>query len=190
MLELMCITNDIEVAKILDENGVERIWVDLETMGKEERQKGYDSVKSQHTIQDIKNIKPVLRNAKLQVRINPIHKNSKHEIDEVINSGADIIMLPYYKTIKEVEEFSNIVKGRTKTVLLLETKEAHECLEETLKVAGIDEIHIGLNDLHLSYGKTFMFEVLSDGTVEDICKKIQKGKSLSLVAEELEEEEK
>lgn len=173
MLELMYITNNVDVAKIVEESGVERVWVDLETLGKEERQKGYDSVKSHHSINDIAAIKTVLKKAKLQVRINPINLNSKQEIDEVIANGADIIMLPYYKTVKEVEKFSEFVDGRVKTVLLLETKEAHECLDQTLLTPGIDEVHIGLNDLHLSYGKNFMFELLTDGTVESICKKIK-----------------
>ena len=173
MLELMYITNNVDVAEIVEESGVDRVWVDLETLGKEERQKGYDSVKSHHSINDIAAIKAVLKKAKLQVRINPINLNSKKEIDKVIANGADIIMLPYYKTVEEVEKFSQFVAGRAKTVLLLETKEANECLDKTLLVPGIDEIHIGLNDLHLSYGKTFMFELLTDGTVETICKKIK-----------------
>ena len=55
----------------------------------------------------------------------------------------------------------------------LETKEAAECLDEVLANGGMDEIHIGLNDLHLSYGMTFMFELLADGTVERLTKKIK-----------------
>ncbi|MCM1257601.1 MAG: HpcH/HpaI aldolase/citrate lyase family protein [Roseburia sp.] len=172
MLELMYITNNPEVAKIVDEAGVERVWIDLETLGKEKRQKGYDTVKSHHCLNDIKVIKPLLKRAELQVRINPINNKSKEEIERVIEYGADIIMLPYYKTVDEVQLFSEFVSGRTKTVLLLETREAHKCLDETLMVPGIDEIHIGLNDLHLSYGRRFMFELLAEGMVESICKKI------------------
>ena len=55
----------------------------------------------------------------------------------------------------------------------METKEAAECLDEVLANGGMDEIHIGLNDLHLSYGMTFMFELLADGTVERLTKKIK-----------------
>lgn len=173
MLELMYITNNVAVAKIAEDAGVERVWIDLETLGKEERQKDCDSVKSHHSISDISAIKSVLNKAKLQVRINPINKESKEEIDAVIANGTDIIMLPYYKSVEEVKKFSCLVAQRAKTVLLLETKDAYECLDETLLVPGIDEIYIGLNDLHLSYRKTFMFELLADGTVESICKKIQ-----------------
>ncbi len=38
-LTLMYITNQLDVALIAEKYGVERIWVDLETLGKAERQK-------------------------------------------------------------------------------------------------------------------------------------------------------
>jgi 2-keto-3-deoxy-L-rhamnonate aldolase RhmA len=107
------------------------------------------------------------------VRVNPLDDESEDEINKVIDAGADYIMLPMFKTKAEVEKFVSLVNGRAKTMLLLETKEAKECLEEYVSVPGIDEIHIGLNDLHLSYGLDFMFELLSDGTVEKIARKIK-----------------
>jgi hypothetical protein len=56
---------------------------------------------------------------------------------------------------------------------LVETAEAAANIEEICKVQGVDEIHIGLNDLHLAYGQKFMFQLLADGTVEKLCKTIQ-----------------
>lgn len=38
-LKLMYITNRVDVALVAEKYGVDRIWVDLETLGKEERQK-------------------------------------------------------------------------------------------------------------------------------------------------------
>lgn len=172
-LTLMYITNDSEVALIAEKNGVDRIWIDLETLGKEERQNGMNTVKSKHKVEDIKVIKPLLSKADMMVRINPWNDNSKEEIDSVIDAGADFIMLPMWKTKEEVDYFVQHVRGRVKTNLLLETKEAVECLDEVLEIDGIDEIHIGLNDLHLSYGLTFMFELLSNGLVEKLCNKIK-----------------
>lgn len=176
ILELMYITNNINIAKIADNAGVNRVWIDLEKLGKAERQKG-DTVKSNHQISDISKIKPILKNSSLLVRINPINSNTRLEIDRVIENGADIIMLPFYKTTDEVKIFLSLVNGRVKTCLLLETKEAHKCLLDTMELSGIDEFHVGLNDLHLSYNKQFMFELLIDGTVEDIVSKI-KGKNI------------
>lgn len=84
-----------------------------------------------------------------------------------------MVMLPYWKTLGEVQAFLRAVGGRCRTTLLLETKEAVECADEVLSLGGFDEIHIGLNDLHLSYGQDFMFEPLANGTVEMLCAKFK-----------------
>lgn len=172
-LTLMYITNNPVVAQIAQKYGVERIWIDLETLGKEERQKGLNTVKSKHCINDIRVIKPLLTTSEMLVRVNPWNENSKSEINEVIAAGADMIMLPMWKSTSDVQNFIDAVAGRAQTTLLLETKEGVECLDEVLTIKGIDEMHIGLNDLHLAYGMTFMFELLADGTVEKICNKIK-----------------
>lgn len=169
-ITLMYITNNEQIAQIAQEAGVDRIWVDLETKGKEERQAGMNTVKSNHTIDDIKKLRPIVTTSELMVRINPLDDESKSEIDQVIEAGADYIMLPMFRSKSEVEKFLALVDGRAKTILLLETAEAAENLESYVDLMGIDEIHIGLNDLHLSYGKTFMFELLCDGTVERLSK--------------------
>lgn len=170
-LKLMYITNNTDVALIAQKYGVDRIWIDLETIGKEERQKGIDAVKSHHTVDDIRKIKPLLTSSEMLVRVNHWYNGSVDEINAVINAGADMIMFPYWKTVAEVQHFIDTVDGRCKTTLLLETKEAVEIVDEILKLTGIDEIHIGLNDLHLSYGLNFMFELLTNGMVEMLCKK-------------------
>ena len=46
-------------------------------------------------------------------------------------------------------------------------------IDSILAVQGIDYVHIGLNDLHLGYGMKFMFELLTDGTVEKLCNKLK-----------------
>lgn len=180
MLKLMYITNQPEIAQIAESAGVDRIFVDMEFIGKDARQKGLDTVKSHHTAQDAANIKQAIGKAELLVRINPIHDaltdyaSSEEEIDAVIKVGADILMLPFFKTAEEVRTFVRLVGGRARTMLLLETPEAAEHVDEILAVPGIDEIHIGLNDLSLGYGMKFMFELLADGTVERLCFKFRR----------------
>ena len=172
-LTLMYITNELDIAKIAENAGVDRIFIDLETIGKEERQHNRDTVKSTHKIDDIGNVKSVLTKSELLVRINKIYAGSKKEINEVIEQGADVVMLPYFKTQDEVKAFLNITAGRVKTNLLVETPEAVKLLGDILRLEGIDEIHIGINDLHLGYHRKFMFELLADGTVEEICSKLK-----------------
>ncbi len=169
-ITLMYITNRVDVAQIAQEAGVDRIWIDLEVKGKEERQKGMNTVKSQHTIEDIKKIKPILSTSQLMVRVNPMDVESEDEINQVIDAGAEYVMLPMFKKKEEVEQFLNFVDGRARTILLVETAEAAEGIETYIDLPGIDEVHIGLNDLHLAYKKDFMFELMADGTVDKITK--------------------
>ena len=172
-MELMYITNNEQIALYAQSVGVDRIFIDLESIGKKERQGHLDTVISEHNIEDISIIKKILDSSKLLVRVNPVNQNSKQEIKEVIDRGADIVMLPMFKTQCEVENFVSYVNKNAKTSLLLETSQALTRIDEILEVEGIDEIHIGLNDLHLSMQLDFMFELLSGGIVDYLATKIK-----------------
>ncbi len=175
------ITNRQEIAAIAQRAGVDRICVDMEYIGKAQRQNGMNSAQNRHSFEDVASIRRVTDRSALLVRVNPIHDaqedgypGSEEEIDRVIASGADIVMLPYYKTEAEVSRFLEAVNGRAKTMLLLETAEAVELIDAPCVTDAADEIHIGLNDLSLSYHQRFLFEPLSDGTVERICEKLRR----------------
>lgn len=178
-LKLMYITNRPEIANIAESAGVDRIFVDMEFIGKADRQGGMDTVQNHHTIEDVHIIKQSIVSAGLMVRVNPVHQDmagycsSKEEIDAAIDAGADILMLPYFKTVDEVKMFIEWVGGRAKTLPLVETPEAVAVIDEILELQGLDEIFIGLNDLSIGYGKKFMFELLADGTVEKLCLKFK-----------------
>ena len=179
MLKLMYITNRPEIAEIAENAGVERIFIDMEYIGKAVRQGGMDTVQCHHTIEDIQTIKNVLTKSQIVARCNPVHDatdeycSSKDEITAAIEAGADILMLPYFKTANEVKEFVRLVDGRAKTLPLVETPEAVACIDDILNIDGIDEIFVGLNDLSLGYGRKFMFQLLIDGTVEKLCDKFK-----------------
>lgn len=178
-LKLMYITNNPEVAQIAESAGVDRIFIDMEYIGKSARQGGMDTVQNHHTIEDIKIIKERVSTASVLCRVNPIHEatdtycSSKEEIDGAIAAGADILMLPYFKTLQEVEKFIKMVDGRAKTMPLVETPEAVKVIDDILKLHGIDEIFIGLNDLSLGYKKKFMFELLYNDVVDELCLKFK-----------------
>lgn len=179
-LKLMYITNRPDIAQIAETAGVDRIFLDMEYIGKTARQGGMDTVQSHQTLEDVKKVAEAIMSAELLVRVNPIHEETKdylsseEEINGAIENGAKVLMLPYFKTVKEVERFIEIVDGRAKVMPLLETPEAVDAVDDILKLDGLDEIFVGLNDLSLGYGKKFMFELLSDGTVEDLCYKFRK----------------
>ena len=150
----MYITNRPEIARIAEDAGVDWIFVDMEFIGKDLRQKGLDTVQNHHTVEDVANIKKAVTKAKVLVRVNPIHDaidgyfSSEDEINATIEAGADIVMLPFFKTVDEVRKFINYVNGKAKTCLLVETPEAALLIDEILELPGIDMIHLGLNDLH------------------------------------------
>lgn len=179
-IKLMYITNRPEIASIAEKAGVDRIFIDMEYIGKHLRQGGMDTVQSRHTLKDIQNIRNTLQQAELLVRCNPIHDktadhgDSREEIEGILENGAQVVMLPYFKTASEVETFVRLVDGRAKTLPLVETREAAENIGEILQVDGIDEIYIGLNDMSLAYGYKFMFQPLANGTVDRLADEIRK----------------
>lgn len=175
MIKLMYITNQSAYAIAATSAGVDRIFVDLEYMGKEQRQGGMDTVKSYHTVQDVRTVRAVLKApAQLLVRVNPLHAGSAAEIDAVIEAGADIVMLPMWTDADQVREFVALVGGRARTMPLLETAQAADALDRVLEIEGVDEIYIGLNDLHLSKKQPFIFCPLADGTVAGLADKLRR----------------
>lgn len=169
----MYITNNPQVAKIAADAGVDRLFVDMEVLGKAERQGGMNTVQSHHDPDDI----AVLRDAvgpgvEIMARTDPMNEGLADQIEASIRNGADVIMLPMWKTADDLRCLVDMVAGRALTMPLLETPDAVDHLDEALTVPGIDQLHIGLNDLHLGYHRRFMFELLADGTVERLCRRI------------------
>ena len=167
-LKKIFFSGDVQEALFAESSGVERIMIDLEVLGKEERQGDLDTRKTKLNPNAIKPMSEALSRSKLMVRVNPINKNSLNEIDFAIMNGAEFIMLPMFESSNEVKKFISYVGGRAKTSLLLETKNAFNKIDKILQLKKIDEVHIGLNDLHLQMGSKFMFDLLADGTVKKI----------------------
>ena len=172
MMNLMLLTGDPEYARRAQDCGIDRIFVDLEYINKTERQRGRNTYITQYTLDSIAPVRSVLKKSKLLVRVNPIHSNSKMEIDRAIEEGADMLMLPMAYDAHDVETFISMVDGRAYTIPMIETSQAMVHLDDILAVKGIDELFIGLNDLHISLGLSFMFEPLSGGIVEYMGNKI------------------
>ncbi|CAN7187324.1 aldolase/citrate lyase family protein [Rhizobacter sp. LjRoot28] len=168
-MKFLMITNDPAVAQFAVARGVDRIFVDLEFLGKETRQGHLDTVISRHAPEDIERVRPVVPVGRLLVRVNPMHDGSQAEIDDAISRGADIVMLPMFRAPAEVAAFVSAVGGRARTCLLIETISAVESAPQWSLLPGIDEVHVGLNDLHLELQQRFMFQPLADGAVDPLA---------------------
>lgn len=169
MLELLQITNDAAFARRCDALEGFRLFVDLERLGKQERQAGRDTFISKHEVADIARVRAVLRRSRLMVRVNPLHAGSAAELDAVLAQGPDCVMLPMFATAGELQAFARLLAGRAPLVALLETAGALRSLDEWIATPGLQEVFVGLNDLHLSLGQRFMFEPLADGSVEGVA---------------------
>ncbi len=167
----MILAADPESAVQAQHAGVDRIFYDLEYIGKAERQHGRNTVKSNNRLDDIPKVRSVVTTSELLVRTNPIHAYSKDEIETAIKYGADILMLPMVIDHHDVEQYVEMVQGRAKVCIMIETAAAFARLDKIIAVPGVDEIFVGLNDLHISMGLTFMFELLSGGLVEYVADK-------------------
>ena len=173
-MKLMLVTSDHDNILEAQKAGIDRIFFDLEYINKTERQRGRNTLILHNDIEEIPHIRKLITKSELLVRVNAMYPNSKKEIDKAINYGADIIMLPMVVDAEDVRLLVKYVGGRAKVMPMIETAQALARIDDILAVEGIDEIYIGLNDLHISMGLTFMFELLSGGLVEYAANKIRK----------------
>lgn len=170
MIDLIQITHDPDFARRCDALDGMRLWVDLERNGKAERQAGRNTFISTHTLEDVGRVKAVLRHSRLMVRVNPLNPDTDTEVNAVLAQGADLLMLPMFTEAWELQAFCAIVAGRAPVVALLETAGAFESLPEWIGTPGLEEVYVGLNDLHLSMGLHFMFEPLALGLVDTVAR--------------------
>lgn len=167
-IQLMLITADTQVATYAEACGIDRIFLDMETLGKQDRQKNQNLPQHMHNFDDIQKLKKSLKSAEVMIRINPPHKNTKEEVERAIDAGADCIMLPYFMDAQQANDFIGFVNRRTKTNLLLETATAVARANSILSLP-CDEVHIGLNDLRLTFQLQFLYETLAGGLVDFLC---------------------
>ncbi|MCC5879128.1 MAG: aldolase [Idiomarina sp.] len=168
LIEFMLITANPEIAKYAETNNVSRIFIDQETLGKQERQGHLNTHRASHTAEDIKNVAAVLTSAELMVRVNPLNPNSRTEIETAIECGCQRLMLPMFTCKSDVAKFLDFVGRRVPVSFLAETPQALVRLEDWLPLLkpGYDEVHIGLNDLSLGLGVRFLFEPLAARMIE------------------------
>ena len=169
MLDLIQITNDPAFARRCDALDGMRLFVDLERLGKAQRQAGRNSFISTHQVEDVGRIKAQLRRSRLMVRVNPLNPGTRYEVEAVLAQGADMLMLPMFESAGQLREFLALVGGRVPVSALLENARALATVEEWIAAPGLSEVFVGLNDLHLSLGRRFMFEPLAEGMVDSVA---------------------
>jgi hypothetical protein len=158
----ICLTNDPDLAAAADNAGIERVGLDIERLGKSERQGHLPHLRiSQHRLQELPRLRAILHRARLFLRCNHLHDGSAEEIEQALDAGVDDLMLPYFHSPTDVETFVGLVRGRAHVLLLLETPAAVTRIQEIVAVPGVDEVIVGLNDLKEAFQLSHPFELLT-----------------------------
>lgn len=168
----MLITGDPEVARYAVDCGVGRIFVDMEQLGKAERQPG-DTVKNSCTLADVDRVRKAVPDAQVLTRLDPWGDHSPGQIQGAIDAGTDLIMLPMFRTLAEIQSCANAIGGQARFMPLAEVPEALGIASEVALERGVDEVYLGLNDLRIARGGAFLFEPLADGEVDAFAAQVR-----------------
>jgi hypothetical protein len=166
-------TDDPELAGAADMAGVDRVGLDLERLGKHERQGALPHLRiSDHRVEQLPPVRARLKQAQAFVRLNPLNPESACEIERALDAGAEVLMLPYFRSAAEVETFVGLVRGRAFVSLLLETAAAADDVAAITRVDGVGEIIVGLNDLSLDLGFSNQFTLLVSPVLERVAQQV------------------
>jgi len=146
---LWLISGDSALARMAPQVGIGRILVDLERLGKAERQRHRSLFLSDHDWRDIEALRTALPAGSLFVRLDPLHEYSAIQVDKAMAMGVDGVMLPYFRDAQTVFRFVDLVAGRATLTPLVETVGAVRDLPALLASGAVNEFHVGLNDLAL-----------------------------------------
>lgn len=167
-MKLFLFTTDLVMARQAEIAGIDSIIVDWENKGKAERQHGCNLEINADTPADVRTLARSL-SIPVSVRVNSLGSYSADEVDCALNNGAKLIILPMARSAAEVRQFLSIVNRRAETMIQIETPELADQAEELNKLDW-DYVYIGLNDLMVARGGSFIWEAVLDGTVETVCR--------------------
>jgi hypothetical protein len=163
-------TSDAELARRADAAGVNRVGLDLETLGKRHRQPArLGTWITSHRLDQLDSLRAALTRATLFARTNPLHAGLGYEIEQLLDAGVGVLMFPNFEDAAEVESVLRLVRGRAHVVPLVERLSAARQIERIVSLSEIQEIHVGLNDLSFDLGLQNRLEVLVSPTLAGIA---------------------
>jgi len=175
MLKLILITNDLEISNYAYDSGVDYIMIDLEVLGKVDRQKNFNMLQSYHSLNDIEKFRKKFPNQKLIVRSNSPKYIDPTEIKSILSFEPDMLMVPFFDKYSEIKGIiEEISTTNTKIFPLFETSSSLFKLHDFVDTGKIEHYYIGLNDLRLTIGYDFLFEAVSNDLIDYAAQIISK----------------
>ena len=171
-IELILFEHDACHIPALRDAGITSFLVDLEVMGKDLRQLGFDTDISPGNLDALRAMSPIPDIARW-CRLNSYGKWSAREVEHAIEAGADVLILPMVRDPRTIETFLKLLGGRTASCVMLETRQALSLAGE-LDGLGVDHAYFGLNDYRIDSGNASLFQPLTDGTLEAVRRAIRK----------------
>lgn len=181
MIELFLFYHGSETTRVAQSAGIQGIVVDCESLDKYGRQKGYDTEINAYHPSDVARVRREARDLLVICRVNGFPLGSMQPADgpgviedtlAAVQAGADEILLPMVRSLSQVEQVLEVIAGRAKLSLMLETEWAVEHAEQ-LDQFPLRRVFVGLNDLMIERGSRHLFENLWNGTVSTIRNRIR-----------------
>lgn len=162
-LELVFFEHRPEMVRHALTSGISSFLIDCENHGKKDRQAGFDTEINAGTPADLVGITQ-WPGTKAYLRIDRFSHDTQDELNQAIDLGAEVLLLPFVTSPHEVEQFLRLIAGRCRAGILVETVAACDCVEE-LAAFPLDVVYVGLNDLMISRRSNSLFEPILDGTL-------------------------
>lgn len=100
-------------------------------------------------------------------RINGLNADSPAEVERVIDQGGTDVLLPMWQDLDEVRALEDLVRGRARIGLMIETSGALRAARQ-LRAIAPSFAFIGLVDMAIDRGTSSIFSPIIDGTLSAV----------------------
>lgn len=165
-IELIVFETEPRRVAELQDAGFSSFIVDLEYMGKDMRQLGFDTEINRSTPEDIRAVAAIPQ-TRLWARLNSFGDHTRDEVEGAIESGANVVVLPMVRSLMEVEQFTRLVDERAEICAMMETPECVAIATE-LERTPITSVYFGLNDYAIATSQLNIFQPIRDGVIQRV----------------------
>jgi len=180
MIELQLFYNGPESPAIAVAGGLDAVVVDCESIGKPERQHGYDTEINPWKPRACEQVRVAAPAMRVICRLDSFRGVGPKVLDqarEAVAAGAHEVILPMVDSIDEVHALLDAMAGRADVGIMVETEGAIAIIDQ-LEMLPLRRAFVGLNDLMVERSSRHLFEGVLDGTVERIrsrCRRFKFG---------------